>query len=300
MKVLVTGGAGFIGSHVVDELNGRGYEPIIFDHRKERLVSGNVFIGDVRDAVSVSEAMHHAEGFIHLAAALGTQETIFDPRPAVETNIFGGLNILEAAAKYDVPGVNIAVGNWWMANPYAITKNSIERFIDMYNQYRGTRINNVRAMNAYGPRQVAAAPYGPSKVRKITPSFVCRALNNDPIEVYGDGQQVSDMVYVSDVAKALVSAMENARDGNVHDTVEVGPAIHNTVKEFADEVIRQTGSKSEIVHLPMRPGEEPNASVTADISTLSYVGMNPDELVSIEKGLAETIEYFVRLNRAAA
>jgi len=90
-----------------------------------------------------------------------------------------------------------------MQNTYSITKSTVERFVAMYNAERGTKVNVVRAMNAYGPRQVPAAPYGPSKVRKIAPSFICRALKGDPLEMYGTGSQVSDMVYVTDVAEAL-------------------------------------------------------------------------------------------------
>jgi UDP-glucose 4-epimerase len=108
-------------------------------------------LGDIRDATSVTEAVSHADGVIHLAGVLGTQETIDNPRPAAETNILGGLNVLEAIAQYGVPAVNIAVGNHWMNNTYSITKSTVARFADMYNRYRGTRVSVVRALNAYGP-----------------------------------------------------------------------------------------------------------------------------------------------------
>ena len=89
-------------------------------------------------------------------------------------------------------------------------------------------------VNAYGPRQLAAEPYGCGKVRNITPAFACRALLGQPIEVYGDGKQVSDMVYVGDVAKALVRATEKAKQGVVFPhAVEVGPSENKTVGEIA-------------------------------------------------------------------
>ena len=105
MKVLVTGGAGFIGSYVVDELLARGHKPVIFDHydRKEEYACP-VILGDVRDDVAVTEAMAHVDAWIHLAAVLGTQETIANPRPAALSNLMGGLNMLQAAAQYDLPG----------------------------------------------------------------------------------------------------------------------------------------------------------------------------------------------------
>jgi UDP-glucose 4-epimerase len=124
----------------------------------------------------MAELAAHVDGIIHLAACLGTQETIQNPRPAAETNVQGGLNFLEAIAQYDIPGVYIGVGNHWMNNTYSISKTTVERFAAMFNKERGTRCNIVRLVNAYGPYQSVAPPFGPAKVRKITPAFVCRAL----------------------------------------------------------------------------------------------------------------------------
>jgi UDP-glucose 4-epimerase len=300
-KILVTGGMGFIGRYVVEELQRKGFTPVIFDHHKrspgEYPSEVEVFMGDVRDDVAVVEAMAHVDGWIHLAAVLGTQETINNPRPAALSNLMGGLNMFEAASQYKLPGVYIAVGNWWMNNSYSITKNMLERFICMYNADRGTKINVVRAVNAYGPRQLAAAPFGPGKVRKITPAFICRALSKMPIEVYGGGVQVSDMVYVVDVAKALVLSLEAAMEGRVFDkVVEVGPAEHHTVYEVADMVrnlsMRFTNFMVDIKELPMRPGELANSSVTADVESLKLIGMNSDDLIPLETGLIRTISYF--------
>jgi len=282
MKVLVTGGQGFIGRYVCQELKDRGHQPVIFDRYHRRLLP------------DCAEAFAHVDAFIHLAAVLGTQETIQNPTPAAHTNILGGLNMLDAAAQYKTPGVYIGVGNHWMNNTYSITKTTIERFVDMYNNERGTCINIVRAMNAYGPRQEPAQPYGSARVRKITPSFICRALNNDPIEIYGDGSQISDMVYVGDVAKALVLAMERAVDGiRLNRTVEIGPAVSNTVLEVAEMIKRLTASKSNIVHLPMRPGEIPHSIVSADIDTLEQINMYPADLADLEWGMERTIEYYI-------
>lgn len=291
MRVLVTGGAGFIGQYVVEALQERGHSALVFDHHGRG--DGEVFLGDVTDNVAVTEAMTHCDAFIHLAAVLGTQETICNPRPAAISNLVGGLNVLEAAAQYGVPGTYIGVGNHWMNNTYSITKTMVERFIDMYNKNRGTCVNIVRAMNAYGPRQVPAFPYGPSRVRKITPSFCCRALAGEDIEVYGDGLQVSDMVWVGDVAHALVRATELAQaDVCFNRPVEIGPAENNTVLEVAEMIKRLAGSDSRITHLPMRPGEIPGSTVTADTSTLAMVDMAPEDLMPLEEGMAMTVEYF--------
>lgn len=294
MKILVTGGAGFIGKYVVEECIARGHEPFIFDHydRREELPAP-VILGDVRDDVAVTEAMAHCDAWIHLAAVLGTQETVNNPRPAAQSNLMGGLNILEAAVQYDLPGTYIGVGNHWMNNTYSISKTMIERFIDMYNKNRGTRVNIVRAMNAYGPRQRPVAPWGCSKVRKITPSFACRALDGQDVEVYGDGLQVSDMCWVGDVAKALVVATEKAAQGIVFpEAVEVGPEQNSTVKEVAELVIKYAGTDAKLVNLPMRPGEIPGATVCADVNTLRHVDMTPEDLMPLDEGMRQTVEWF--------
>lgn len=302
-KVGVTGGMGFIGRYVVEELHHRGYEPVIFDHHMKTKTAypdyAEVFVGDVRDDVAMTEFAAHVDGIIHLAAVLGTQETIKNPRPAALSNLQGGLNFLESVAQYEIPGVYIAVGNYWMNNPYSITKNMIERFTHMFNADRGTRVNIVRAVNAYGPRQLAAYPFAHGKVRKITPALVCRALCGMPMELYGGGEQVSDMVYVSDVAKALVTSLEFAERGEVFDrAVEVGSDKPVKIKEVAELVNTILDEKYElptvdIATLPMRPGEMVGKPVCADTSTLELIGLRPSNLVSLRDGLEATIDWYM-------
>lgn len=303
-NVLVTGGNGFIGRYVVEELLARGYEVSVLDTRfREPTPGSKLVLGDTRDAVAVTEAVAHAEGVIHLAGVLGTQETIQNPRPAAETNILGGLNVLEACAQYDVPLVNIAVGNYWMNNTYSITKNTVERFVDMFSRYRKSRMASVRALNAYGPRQVAAAPYGPSKVRKIMPAFVCRALAGAPVEIYGDGEQIMDMIYVADVARVLVTTLEKvAEEGAILDVIEAGTGRPTTVNDIAEIVIRSVATylgdvPVPLVHLPMRPGETDRSVVLGDPTTLQRVGIDPASLVTLEDGVARAVRYFAEKDR---
>jgi len=302
-KIAITGGGGFLGRYVVQELIDKGYEPLVFDHVSRNYLAGDPriksehFYGDVTSDTAMRELAAHADGIIHLAAVLGTQETVQHPHPAAISNLLGGLNFLEACNQYDLPGSYIAVGNWWFNNTYSITKNMIERFTFMYNNDRNGRVNIVRAVNAYGPHQSVAAPFGSSKVRKITPSFVCRALSGMPIEIYGDGEQVSDMVYVGDVAKALVLALEEAQKRNVLDhTVEVGPREHKTVKEVA-ELVRDIAAEycpqQDLKYLPMRPGEKVGDKVTADTDTLKAIGFDESTLVDLETGMRETVKWFL-------
>jgi len=302
MKVGVTGGMGFIGRYVVEELQRKQHVPVIFDHHRrspgEYPSDVEVFLGDVNDEVAMTEFAAHVDGVIHLAAVLGTQETINNPRPAARSNLLGGLNFLEGCAQYDLPGVYIAVGNWFMDNPYSITKNMIERFTSMYNADRGTRVNVVRAVNAYGPRQLAAEPFAHGKVRKITPSLVCRALSGMPMELYGGGKQVSDMVYVADVAKALVAALDKAEAGVVFDrAVEIGSVTHTTIRKVAETVsdicVELGYEPVEIISLPMRPGEREGVDVTAETDTLDLIDFPVLELTPLVVGLRKTIEYFI-------
>jgi UDP-glucose 4-epimerase len=307
MKTLVTGGAGFIGTWIRRELLARGHQVLVLDHqdRRHQLADGEeFFLGDVRDATAVTEAAAHVDGIIHLAAVLGTQETISNPRPSAETNILGSLNVFEAGAQYNLPVVYAGVGNHAFrligTGCYTITKSAAEDLARMYNLYReGGRITIVRPVNAYGPGQSVAAPYGTSKVRKILPALSCRALVGTDIEVYGDGTQISDCVYVEDVAKAFVTALEhNAATGRpTQAPVEVGPLDSRTVNDIARLVAEYAAEITArepvgIKHLPMRPGEVPNAVVSSDTTTLAQIGMTAADFVPLEEGVRRTVDYY--------
>lgn len=319
MKIGVTGGAGFIGGHVVDELHRRGHQPVIFDHhaRSHRRWDSSVgnwpgvhmlhtendlvptMIGDCRDETAVTELAAHVDGIIHLASVLGTQETVFNPRPAVMTNVVAGMNVMEAATQYNIPMVNICVGNAGMSNPYSASKTCVETLGHMYARDRGTKINQVRVVNAYGPRQLMARPYGPGKVRKIMPAFIARALTGAAIEIYGDGEQVSDCVYVGDVAKVLVSTLEWTATNHLElpEIVEVGPTKHLTVNQVAQLVQEAAWAHCSVPspglrHLPMRPGETPGARIVAKNETLRLVGEDPADLTDFMVGLDKTVKWY--------
>lgn len=324
MIIGVTGGNGFIGGWVCDEIRRRGHEPLVLDHKAR----GNL-LGDVRDATIVHEFAAHVDGIIHLAAILGTAETIDAPLPAAETNILGTLNVLEACSRYDLPVVFAAVGNSGIGRgTYCVTKACGEEFVRMYREDRGSRIIAVRPMNAYGPRQSAPTPYGPSKVRKIVPSFVCSALSGVPMPLYGGGHQVSDAVHVRDVARVFVQALLAARDGLVPThPIDVGNVSPVTVREVAHEVAANVPG-AVIEDLEMRKGEPvggPLATpgqvhrvvdavltavpdlnaisvrraikqlgtvVMADCETTRVLGIEPAEFIPLDEGIAETVTWF--------
>lgn len=296
-KVLVTGGTGFIGSYVVDNLLERGILPIIFDHRMDtNYPKGvSVFLGDTRDFSSTNEAIALCDGVIHLAGVLGTSETINEPRPAVETNIIGGLNVFQACKNYDKPCSYISVGNYWMNNSYSITKDTAERFAWMFNRELGTKIAVTRALNAYGPRQKH------KPVRKIIPNFILPALRDEEITVYGDGSQVMDMIYVKDAADVLVRALVENHGQYIYNPVqglnkapkfEAGTGRATTVQEIAELVVKMVG-KGRIKNVPMRQGEPEHSIVLGNPETLRPLfGGEVPNLTTLEDGLYETIEYY--------
>lgn len=286
-KILVTGGSGFIGSHVVDNLLNRGISAVILEHGRNGIYKKGVevFLGDVRDEEAVLDAVGSCEGVVHLAGMLGTQETIEKAMDATEVNILGSLNILDACRLHDKRVVLISAGNYWMNNSYAITKSAAERFGIMYRKEFGTQVAIVRGFNIYGPRQRA------EPVRKVVPTFVLGALKGEDLIVYGNGNQFMDMIYVEDVAEIIVRALLR-NDGGSDTVIEAGMGRNTTINELAALVVRLSRSESRIRHVDMRPGEDPEAVVKADVDTLRTVGFSPERLTSLEEGLGKTVEWY--------
>ncbi len=310
------------------ELMNRGHDVVVLDHAK-RTSNAELMLGDVRDRTTVFEFAAHVDGIFHLAAVLGTQETIGNASPAVETNMIGGINILEAAKQYDLPLVYAGVGNYWMNNTYSTTKTAVERLLLQFRDEQSARFATVRPVNAYGPGQRVAPPFGPGKVKKVMPAFICRALTGIPLEVYGGGKQISDMIFVKDVARVFAETLAQLENGNVpRDSIEVGPTESLTILDVAKSVIKEaqkiSGLSSEIKELPMRPGEkkandvpqdvldkilsslsnspysqtiarklrELSTRVSADTSTLDQVFVDPNSFTPFEVGCRETVVWF--------
>jgi UDP-glucose 4-epimerase len=293
MRVLVTGGMGFIGQHTVTQLLERNHEVLVLDRQRRPdpwTTPVSVMCGDVRDREVVVEAVQQCDAVINLAGILGTMETIDDPFPSVDTNIRGALNVFQAcrATRTRPDGVRcvqISVGNHFMNNSYAITKSAAERFAFMFNTEHRTKIAVVRGLNAYGEKQKHLP------VRKIVPNFVLRALTDQPIEIFGDGQQIMDMIYVRDLAKILVLAATT--DHGCYDRViDAGTGRRTTVNEIAELTVKLSGSTAGIRHLPMRAGEPSRSVVVGDPSTLGPLGISPKDLLSLEDGLGHTVAWY--------
>lgn len=293
MRVLVTGGMGFIGLHTVAELLQSGHQVMVLDRqRRADPWQGQVTIvlGDIRDREIVTEAVHQCDAVINLAGILGTMETIDDPYPSVDTNVKGALNVFQAcratrARPNGVRDVQISVGNYFMNNSYAITKFSAEKFALMFNREHGTKIAVVRGLNAYGEWQKHAP------VRKIIPNFVLRAISGHPIEIFGDGEQIMDMIYVRDLARILVLAA--TKEHGCYDKVmEAGTGRKTTVNEIAQLVAQYSSNSAGVRHLPMRAGEPDRSVVVGDPTTLEPLGIRASDLTLLEEGLRRTIAWY--------
>lgn len=284
MKVLVTGGQGFIGSHVIQHLLQGGHKVVSFDRRMVKQTEGvQSLYGDVRDKNAVDQAVFDSDGVIHLAGILGTAETLRHIPETVDVNICGTLNVFEAIRKYDKPCVYITLPDVWQ-NPYAITKRTAKDFAILYNREFKTRINVVRGFNVYGEGQ----KYKP--VRKFAPQWIISAILGKPIEVYGDGSQLMDLVYVGDTAEILIGALKLAANGQIDNRVcDAGPGEGAPVKKVAEILSAMLNAK--IVYKPMRAGETNKAIIKADTEVLKH-WLGDFQFTPIEIGMGKTVNWY--------
>jgi UDP-glucose 4-epimerase len=290
-NILITG-LGFIGRHVAQTLVERGCEVAVLERRPDINILSSLgvdpVLGDIRDAELMRDLVRHYDGVINLAGLLGTSEMIDDPVPAINTNIIGAVNVYEGCRLAKKAGrvvrcVQITVGNHFMDNPYSITKSTAERFANMYNNEHGADIRIVRVLNAYGKYQ----KHFP--VRKIVPNFIRSALQDEPLKIYGDGEQIMDMIYVNDVARILVEALFVDK---LEGIVSAGTGRRMTVNEIARTIISVAKSSSELSHVAMRPGEPEHSVVLGDPNTLPKIGVEPSTLTRFEEGIKETVSWY--------
>jgi UDP-glucose 4-epimerase len=253
VKVLVTGGSGWIGQATCRALERAGHEPVVFDRAHG---------ADVRDPQSVSHAIREVDHVIHLAGLLGTHELFARPLAAAEVNVMGSLNVTAGCAEHGVALTEITMPR---VNPslYAATKACAMDIALAYVAAGRLQASFVRAYNAYGPGQA----YGGDHPQKIVPTFASKAWAGEPLPVWGDGSLLTDLVHVDDVARMLVEAMAFG-DG---ETFDAGTGYAQPVLNVALRVgmiVEQEGGPDETVidHLPARIGER-TSSTDADFAS---------------------------------
>jgi len=286
-KILVTGGTGFIGSHVIDKLIKMKYEVVMSVRNSSQQIPNSdkihLFKCDIKDREGVLDAVSHCDAVINLAGVLGTSVTESDTNESIEVNVKGALNVFNGCKLYDVPCVHVTVGNPFWLNNYSTSKYASERLAIMYNNDLKTRISVIRAFNVYGPHQ------RDKPVKKAIPNFILNALQNKPISIYGDGSQKMDFIFVDDVVEILIRSLFKEHD-SYKNAFEAGTGNAISVNQVVDIIKNQTNSSSKVEHLPMRKGEPETSIIEANLSTLKPLDYIPK--VSFEEGISKTIPYY--------
>lgn len=305
MSVLITGGAGFIGSHLAAAFQGRKKVRVLDNLRtgyRHNLAGLDVeFIeGSITDRAAVRRAMEGVEFVFHLAAMVSVPESVQQPHQCVEANITGLLNVLEEAASAGVRKLCFSSSAAIYGDnpvspkhedmlpaprsPYAITKLDGEYYCRLFTDTGRLETAALRYFNVFGPRQDPASAYAAA-----VPIFIQRALAGKNITLYGDGQQTRDFVFVRDVVAANVFA---ATTPGLTGVFNVGYGSQITILELARRILEATGSRSVIEHAPERAGDVRHSR--SDPSRLQAAGFIPTS--SLEEGLVETIAYFRQLS----
>ncbi len=309
-RALITGGAGFIGSHVADTFLAAGYEVTILDDfssGKEQNVASGVTV--VRESIaSPAAAALIRDGrfdvVAHLAAQIDVRKSVDDPAWDAALNIGGSLNLLEAVrrsgyatrfifsssggAQYgdfvDMPTVETAAKD--PQSPYGIAKLSVEYYMSYFARIHGVDTVALRYANVYGPRQ---DPHGEAGVVAI---FCQRILAGTPLTAYGDGLQTRDYVYVADVARAnlLAATVTLPPAGRLDNRgFNIGTAVETSVVQLAAGLQRAAGSSIPLQHAPARAGEQ-RQSCLAFAKSAEVLGWTPQ--MPLDDGLKATLEYF--------
>jgi len=279
LRTLVTGAAGFVGKHLVQKLLVEGHEVIGFDKRECNLGTKTIR-GDIV-SFNFEEILEDIDVVFHLASLLGTAELFHRIIEAERVNVLGTLNLLEAMRKKNMKKILFtSKPNFWKHNAYTITKQTCEHYLEMYQYVYGFQSIIARPYNIYGPAEEL------TEYRKAVPYFVIAALKGEPLEIFGDGEQTMDAIYIDDAVEALIRSAELAPK----EVVEIGSSKPVKVKDLAEKILKLTNTSSSIAYVPMRRGEENNNEIRANGNMNKLTGFSPR--VSLDDGLKKTIAWY--------
>lgn len=299
MRVLVTGGAGFIGSHLVDALVRDGHEVRVLDNlsngKRENLnPKADFLVGDVRRAEDLAEAIEDCEVVFHLAALGSVPRSVANPVDSHDVNATGTLLLLEAARRAGVrrvvySGSSSAYGDAPEASkheglpvsplsPYAASKLCGEHYCRVYGHIHGLGVVILRYFNVFGPRQRPDSEYA-----AVIPKFIQAMMDRRPLTINGDGMQARDFTYVSNVVEANLRAMSGPHGVS---TVNIACAHPVSLLQLVNELESLFGRQAALEFLPPRTGDILNSK--ADINRAELLlGWRPS--VSFREGLAQTV-----------
>ena len=302
MKILVTGGAGFIGSHIVDRLISEGHEVSVIDNlstgRIENLNRKAEFykMDIVSPRIEKVFKKERPELICHLAAQMDVRKSVADPATDAQTNIIGMLNLLENGMRYGTRRVIFASTGGAVygeggpiptpetcppgpVSPYGISKLTGEHYLFFYNVTYGLSYVALRYANVYGPRQ---DPFGEAGVVAI---FAQKLLKNEQPVINGNGMQSRDYVYVDDVVDAVTSAIYS----DISDILNVGTGIETSVNQLFRHLVEITGSSAREVYGPAKKGEQARSCLSYDKIKKA---LEWEPKVPLQEGLSRTVAFF--------
>jgi UDP-glucose 4-epimerase len=302
MKVLVTGGAGFIASHVVDTYVAAGHDVTVVDdlstgHRENLNPKARFHQLDIQDARTAELIRSERPEVLNLhAAQMSVRNSVEDPLNDARINILGTINLLEAARQAGVRRVLFVSSGGAVygeqdvfpaseshptnpLSPYGVSKRAGELYAYFYQAEYELPFVALRYANVYGPRQ---DPHGEAGVVAI---FSGRMLRGEPVTINGDGKQTRDYVFVGDVARANLLALER----DVRGPFNIGTGLETDVNQLAQILLDATGARSKVEHGPAKPGEQRRSVIAHDRIT-KELGWCPE--VPLKEGLHRTVEWF--------
>lgn len=300
MHVLITGGAGFIGSHTADALLSMGAQVTVLDNfsngKRDNLQTHpklGIIEGDIRDQQAVQLALKGATHVLHLAAQVSVQASIIDPITSCETNIQGFVNVLDSArragishfvyassaAVYGIPADLPLSENSPVAalSPYGLEKSIKDQYAKLYDALYGFSALGLRYFNVYGPRQDPRSPYA-----GVISKFMDRIRAGLPLQIFGDGSQTRDFIFVKDIARINIKALTGTYKG----VCNIGTGTSVSLLDVASILSNITGHPVPIDFLPAQTGDIPHSATKID-RLRDWMGV--ENFTELEKGLHELL-----------